>query len=199
MTSEALPIAAALLAGGESRRMGSCKATLVLGGVPLWRRQVATLRELQPGKLVVSGNTRWPGVHTLADRRPGNGPLGGVATVLAGLSARFVVVLAVDLPLVTSGFLMRMVGAARLANKAVIPWEGRRWHPLAAVYTLACLPVVETLLERGELRMQELADALMTDCLAVPWEASVEEAGMLRNVNTPEDFQEVEHLLKGDR
>ena len=41
-------LTAVLLAGGESRRMGADKATLICDGEPLWARQLATLKKLSP-------------------------------------------------------------------------------------------------------------------------------------------------------
>ncbi|MEP7078964.1 MAG: NTP transferase domain-containing protein, partial [Chthoniobacterales bacterium] len=37
-----------LLAGGDSRRMGTDKATLDWEGRPFWQRQLDLLRELEP-------------------------------------------------------------------------------------------------------------------------------------------------------
>ncbi|MBO0696335.1 MAG: NTP transferase domain-containing protein, partial [Verrucomicrobia bacterium] len=41
-------ISAVLLAGGQSRRMGTDKATLPFRGKPLWQIQLGLLRELEP-------------------------------------------------------------------------------------------------------------------------------------------------------
>ena len=43
-------ISAVLLAGGESRRMGQDKATLLFRGKPLWQIQLELLRKLEPAE-----------------------------------------------------------------------------------------------------------------------------------------------------
>jgi molybdopterin-guanine dinucleotide biosynthesis protein A len=57
-----LPFAAALLAGGKSRRMGRDKALLPVewegASVPLWERQLSILKALAPAELVISGPHR---------------------------------------------------------------------------------------------------------------------------------------------
>ena len=49
---------AVLLAGGKSTRMGRDKALLEIDGEPLWWRQLATLRALDPEQLFVAGPAR---------------------------------------------------------------------------------------------------------------------------------------------
>ena len=78
---------AVLLAGGKSSRMGRDKALLEIDGEPLWRRQLATLRALEPEQLMVSGPPRGEG-ETVADEIEDAGPLGGVAAALPNARRR---------------------------------------------------------------------------------------------------------------
>src|SRR5205823_5696774 len=98
---------AVLLAGGASRRMGMDKALLRApdgDSSPqlLWQRQLQTLRALEPAEILISGPPRpgFPaGVPCIRDRLPGCGPLGGLATCLARVATPWLLVLAIDLPL----------------------------------------------------------------------------------------------------
>ena len=65
---------AVLLAGGKSSRMGSDKAFLEIEGEPLWQRQLATLRGLSPGQLMISGPRReeWDEYEIVTDEFAGS-------------------------------------------------------------------------------------------------------------------------------
>jgi molybdopterin-guanine dinucleotide biosynthesis protein A len=50
-------ISAVLLAGGQSRRMGRDKATILFRGKSLWQIQLDLLHKLQPAEIFVSART----------------------------------------------------------------------------------------------------------------------------------------------
>ena len=52
-----MTFSAVLLAGGESRRMGTDKATFLFRGKPLWQAQLETLRKLRPAEIFLSART----------------------------------------------------------------------------------------------------------------------------------------------
>ena len=104
-----MTLAAVLLAGGKSRRMGRDKATLTVDGVPLWRRQLAILREVSPAALYVAARQApaWlpRDARFIADPVPQRGPLGGLAATLAAMDATHLLALAVDMPAMSGAHL----------------------------------------------------------------------------------------------
>jgi molybdenum cofactor guanylyltransferase len=182
---------AVLFAGGRSTRMGCDKAGLVLGGVPLWQRQLATLRALGPSELLISGPLDGPwrdaGAECIPDQTPGAGPLGALATILPRMRNQCAVVLAVDLPEMTAGFLRRLLTAAS-AGRGIVPVLDDRFEPLAAIYPQALAPLAAQHLTAGRRPLQDF----VREGIAAGWlEAhSVSEADrhLFRNVNTPADL-----------
>src|SRR5215204_5156515 len=93
---------AALLAGGQSSRMGRDKAQILVDGEPLWMRQLQSLRETDPTELLISAQTaaafQDARCRVIPDAEAGQGPLGGIVTLLDAMSNDWLLVLAVDVP-----------------------------------------------------------------------------------------------------
>ena len=146
---------AVLLAGGKSSRMGSDKALLEIEGEPLWRRQLETLRRLAPAQLMLSGPRReeWSDCDLVADEVSHAGPLAGVAAALAKCTTPLLVVLAVDLPMMTTEFLQALLALCHDGQGAV-PQGDHCFEPLAAVYPATCTPAVAAALQSGDFSLQ---------------------------------------------
>ncbi len=129
--------AAAVLAGGASRRMGRDKATLAVGGVELASLALAAAaRVAHPVVLVAPEGhpARRLAAPAIAD--PGLGPLAALAAALDALTAEHVLVLAGDHPGLRVELLARLVALAGEAE-AVACRRGPRLEPLVAVYERA--------------------------------------------------------------
>lgn len=97
------PPQGAILTGGRSTRMGRDKADVPLRGRPLlnW---VASALSAVTSEIVLLGPDR-PGWECWPDSVHAQGPLAGIATALARTDADRVLLVAVDHPFVTAGFL----------------------------------------------------------------------------------------------
>jgi molybdopterin-guanine dinucleotide biosynthesis protein A len=130
-------VAAAVLAGGASRRMGRDKATMAVGGVPLASVALdAAARVADPVVLVAPEGHP---ARRLAGRvvtDPGLGPLAALAAALDALAAEHVLVLAGDHPGLRVELLAHLAGLAG-RGEAVACRRGPRLEPLVAVYRRA--------------------------------------------------------------
>ena len=180
---------AVLLAGGQSRRMGQDKASLLLDGQPLWEHQLATLRALEPAELFVSGQPgRFGTAEVVSDLNPGQGPLGGLRTSLRRARKPWLVVLAIDLPLLPAEYLRRLLVQAQERKLGVVPRRPRGFEPLAAVYARGTLPVAEAALAQGRLSLQGFVDSLLAAGLACAREVQPAEEPYFTNPNTPDEW-----------
>jgi len=126
--------AAAVLAGGASRRMGRDKATLRVGGVELAALVLAAAAQVADPVVLVAPEghpARRVAAPAVAD--PGLGPLAALAAALDALEAEHVLVLAADHPGLRVPLLAHLVALAGEAD-AVACRRGPRLEPLVAVY-----------------------------------------------------------------
>ena len=182
------PFAAALLAGGRSRRMGTDKAFLPWAGGSLWEHQLEKLRTLG-GPLLLSCRPEqaFPerqDVRRIHDTWPDCGPLGGVASCLRECGAPLLVVLGVDLPHLPMSMLRDLLTASQRDCGAVVK-HGAFFEPLAAVYPVSLLPLAEDMLREGRLAMQEFIRCGIAAGMIQEMPAPAEAARWFTNCNTP--------------
>ena len=191
-TSLPPPFTAVLLAGGKSTRMGRDKAGVLLDGEPLWQRQLATLRATGPRELFISGKQDGPyavaGVEIMSDITPDCGPLAGLEAALRRASHPLVLVLAVDLPAMTAGFLSALVRAAAASGTGCVTGDDRWFEPLAAVYPRACLPLAAECLYGEDRSMQHFVRLAVEQGFMGVRELSEVERVLFRNVNRPSEM-----------
>ncbi|MHA3775518.1 molybdenum cofactor guanylyltransferase [Verrucomicrobiota bacterium sgz303538] len=187
------PFSAALLAGGQSRRMGRDKAGLIIEGTALWERQVRLLHELNPEQFFICGRPDGPyvgkGYDVAVDIEPGAGPLGGLVTALRHSTTEMLLLLAVDMPAMEVGFLEKMLRRSQVTAKCVIPSTRDEFEPLAAVYRHECLEIAEHHLKAGQRAMRRLVSDLIRSGLAETYSLTKNEETFFVNVNTPFDFE----------
>lgn len=204
MTRPAVRVAAVLLAGGESRRMGGLdKRTLTVDGLPLVRRWLDLFRDAgiadvivvvghQPQRILpllegssatVVLNERWPDGQQ-------SSVLAGLRALPEGVDAAMVVL--VDLVLVDAGDLRELIDAfaARPAGTSLlVPFHGgQRGNPV-----IASAEVVARVLEAGQ-DSGGLREYLRTH----PTQIHRHEARsdhFLVDLDTPEDVARVERRL----
>lgn len=169
--------------------MGRDKAFLEFEGGPLWHRQLATLRQLSPEQLMVSGPRReeWKEYEIVEDALTDAGPLAGVAAALRKCASPRLVVLAVDLPEMTADFLRSLLQICD-DRKGVVPRRSNRFEPLAAVYPINCAALVEAALREGDFSMQRLVRKAHEQDLLLERTISEAETVLFANLNTPADL-----------
>ncbi|BBY15124.1 molybdenum cofactor guanylyltransferase [Mycolicibacterium litorale] len=190
-----VPLAAVVLAGGASRRMGRDKATVRIQGpsgpTTLVEQVVGTVaRRCSPVFVIAAPGQPLPELpaQVLRDEVRGVGPLlatGRGLRAAAEAGHRWAFVCSVDLPYLTMDFVDDLaVPAARLDVDVVLPWDGRD-HYLAGVYRTSLAGRISTMVAAGERSMRALVDAVDTQRIVMP------EQRALTNANTPAELPAV--------
>lgn len=176
------PHTGAVLAGGSSTRMGATKSDLTLpSGGTMIEAVIRTLGEVC-AQVVTVGGRGW-GPKAVADLRSDAGPLGGIEALLAsGLDDNYLAC-PNDIPLMTVE-LARRLTAPSDAMATIFATDGDRIQSLPLRVSAAALPMVTAALDRGENAIHRVLSQLETVRIPI----TDEEALILRNVNTPRDF-----------
>jgi molybdenum cofactor guanylyltransferase len=188
-------LAAAILAGGQARRMaGADKGTLAVGGRSILDRQIEVLRELVSEIFVVGRPPAAlrPALRVVEDRLPGTGALGGIYTAIVESPCDRTLVLACDMPFVHAAVLRRL--AAEEAD-IVIPRTARGYEPLCAIYARSCAEKIRERIEHGDLQASILPPGVSVVELGPDVLASLDPHGWtFTNVNTPDDHTRARNL-----
>lgn len=187
-----LPMPAAVLAGGASRRMGRPKAALPYGAGTLLEFQTTRLAALFEEILAVVKEPPTFAVgpaRVVTDATPDHAAIHGLSRALAEARDR-VFVLAVDLPAVPPA-LIRAIAERSLATEAaaVIPRSGGRLQPLAAVWRRAAAPAAARRIAAGEYALHGLAEEVGAEIFDESEWSAIDPSGVaFSNLNTLEEY-----------
>ncbi|HTV43020.1 MAG TPA: molybdenum cofactor guanylyltransferase [Candidatus Sulfotelmatobacter sp.] len=185
-------LTAVLFAGGESRRMGTDKATLTLDGEPLWSRQIRILRELHPGKVMVSARNK-PGwcpdeMDVALDEPPSRGPLSGLVAALEKIQTTHLLALAIDLPRMTSEHLRKLWALAE-PGIGIVPQNDGLMEPLCAIYPAEAMNTAREALSWEDVSLRSLVRTLAAQKRIRFYSVPEFESLLYQNINTPEEWK----------
>lgn len=191
-------VAAFILAGGKSTRMGADKAFVALDGRTLLARALDLARSVTHDVRIVGEAKKF---HVFApvveDIFPGCGPLAGIHAALRASEREFNLILAVDMPFLPPALLPFLITRARNSGAMVtVARAGGGWQPLCGVYRRQFADVAEKALREGRYKIDALFEDART--LAIG-EEELETAGfsanVFRNLNTREELEAVSREL----
>lgn len=138
----------------------------------------------------------------LYDLHDHKGPLGGIHTALKTCGENdSALILACDLPFITSEFLSFLCKAHQTVNpksktqkpkSITVPTDQEgRLQPLAAIYNRACLPAIEDMLVIGRLKVDQLFMQVSTQTVPFSSFADIRNQGQIfNNINSLNDLNE---------
>lgn len=171
--------------------MGMDKAFLRLGDELVIERQLRCLRDAGAAQLLISGRAEVDysrfGFTVVHDEHADAGPIAGLTAVLKAATFEKTLVLAVDMPAMTSDMLRKIVTQCE-ADRGCVPVNDRGFEPLAAVYCKQLLPLAEGLLLAGRYSMREFVKEAVSRGLALTLQLEPAEQLRFINCNQPSDW-----------
>jgi molybdopterin-guanine dinucleotide biosynthesis protein A len=194
-------VACAIVAGGESRRMGQDKAFIHIGGIALVDYVYVTCKELFSEIIIVTNQPQQfcnYQAHIVSDAIPGAGSLGGIYTALIQASTNHIFCVACDMPFLKPELITYLV-EKKLDYDIVIPRTKEGSEPLHAIYSKRCIQPIKKLLDKGELKITKLLSSEVRACYCEEEELKKIDPFLasFTNVNTRKDLLEIQRILKG--
>lgn len=201
-------LAAIVLAGGSSRRMGQAKAGLEWHGQTFLQRICATTGRVAGQTVVVGPHGKqlpppeWhcpATVQWIPDKEPQAGPLVGLANGLAVLNPPVsrTLLLGCDSPLVNEPVLSRLVAELDqqpCERDGVVIADGAGRIALLSIWRVSIAGKLGELIGRGERRIQALLETCSCQVMTqATFAEETPELASFMNINTAEDY---EQLLK---
>jgi molybdopterin-guanine dinucleotide biosynthesis protein A len=179
-----------VLAGGTSSRMGADKAFLDFAGQTLLDRALAVMGAICDSVTIVGDPAKFAKHGSVvADIFSGCGPLAGIHAALVHSPAELNLMLAVDMPFVSTELLAFLFAVAE-NNDAIItvPRASKGLQPLCAVYRRSFSTVAEEALRAGKYKIDA---AFSSVSIRVIEDVELAAAGFSEqsffNVNTPQN------------
>jgi len=182
----------AVLAGGQSRRMGTNKAFIEVEGVPIIERVLAVLGEVFERRLIIADDVHLfhgLGATAIPDYYKGAGSLGGIYTALLNSDSRQTFVTACDMPDIRPEAVKRLISTPRDDALVIIPYINGRLHPMHALYDKRCLAPIEEMIKKGELRIMDLFNEIKIKKLTEDEFSGVDIAASVANINTRQELK----------
>ena len=190
-----------ILVGGASQRMGQDKAQLRLGSETLLERIAAQLSAATSSVTLV-GRPQTYQQHPLPNIRDIHekwGALGGIHAALSAAKTDWIIVIACDLPFVTSGLFKKLKSFADESADSIVPIQpDGRAQPVCALYRReTCLPEIARLVSAGEHTPRALLTNVRTRYVQFAELGDLPGAeNFFINLNTPEDFARAKWLTE---
>jgi molybdopterin-guanine dinucleotide biosynthesis protein A len=187
-----------ILVGGQSSRMGSDKSQLVFGRQTGVERVAAALSQMTARIRLVGSHVQVPasGLENVPDTHERWGALGGIGAALSACKSEWAVVVACDLPLVSSDLFHCLCHLAQQSDSqtldAIVPIQpDGRPQPLCAVYRgETCAEAAKSLIAEGEHKPRALLAKVRTRWVEFRELADLPGSEhFFLNVNTPDDYK----------
>jgi len=201
MTIRRRDITGIVFAGGASRRFGSDKRSLVLGGQTLLERSLLAVGRIAPRVIVLGAPPAEPyrilagprEVSWRSDRRPGEGPLWALADALDDVRTPWLLLTAVDYPFAAQILSIVLASARYEFREGIqewIPQSGDRTHYLCGLYATGIWRDARQAVTEGERSVYRYLEPYLESgrVRTVPL-SGVSEFAV--NINTPGDWEEV--------
>ncbi len=193
-----------ILCGGQSRRMGRDKGSMIIQDKPMIKHILSTLNhQINEVVIVLNDQTRIdkysefinPKEYTYTitfaeDKIKNKGPMPGIMTGLSYITGNYALILPCDSPYVSKKYLNAIFSQLDENYQAIVPYHDsedklKTSEPLHSIYSKDIIPVIDNLVNQDVLHIKGLIEKI--DAKFVLIDNKKIEKKEFRNLNRPED------------
>jgi molybdopterin-guanine dinucleotide biosynthesis protein A len=199
-----LAVSAVILNGGSSRRMGTDKSALRVGGSSLLQRVADAMGHVAEDVMIAGGTPpddeaalRELGARAIVDAFPGAGPLAGIEAALRLAYHEVVLVAGVDMPFLSEDLLTLVARRASHSGRAAVAMSDRGLEPLLAAYPASAASMARRQLIIGRRDLQGFVAQVGFETVGPrDWRPLDGTGRSFVNVNRPQDLAAARELAR---
>ena len=194
-----------ILCGGQSRRMGQDKGSMIIQDKPMIKHILSTLNHHIDEAIIVlndksrvdrysefiNSNDYSYQITFLEDKIKNKGPLPGIMTGLGKINSNYALVLPCDSPYVSEKYIETIFSQIDVNYQAIVPYHDetnrlKTSEPLHSIYKKEIIADIEKLVNDDILHIKGLIEKIDTKFVLI--DNKKIEKKELRNLNRPEDI-----------
>ena len=184
---------AIILAGGESKRMGQKKSTLLLQGKTFIEIIIDKLIDIGISEILISGyeydlekyTDTGCVLKTVKDIYENKGPLAGIHAGLEAAAHNSVLIVTEDAPLVPIDFMKQLMQEHEENDSSItVTRSGDRLQPLLGIYDKSLISECDDILQGDKATVRALIDRVGCDEVTFDRDEI-----LIRGCNTPEEYE----------
>lgn len=194
-----------ILCGGQSRRMGQDKGSMIIQNKPMIKHILSTLNNhIDEAIIVLNDQVRVdkytefinPEKYTysitfLKDKIKSKGPISGIMTGLSEIKSDYALILPCDSPYVSEDYIQTIFSQIDTDYQAIVPYHDennklKTSEPLHSIYKKDIITEIEKLVNEDALHIKGLIEKIATKFILI--DNKKIEKKEFRNLNRPEDI-----------
>jgi len=195
-----------ILCGGQSKRMGKDKGSLIIKDKPMIKYILSTLNnEIDEVIIVLNDNKRIDKymefinpedysykLKFVEDKIKNKGPISGILTGLENISSEYAIVFPCDNPFVTKNTIQTLFNEITCNIQAVVPYHDpenklKTSEPLHSIYNKNIIPLIDNLILNDSLHIKGIIEKIDTKFVLIDNKKILKKE--FRNLNHPEDLK----------
>lgn len=195
-----------ILCGGQSRRMGRDKGSLIIKDKPMIKYILSTLNnEIDEAVIVLNDSERIdkykefinPTDYTYKikfaeDKIKNKGPISGILTGLENITTEYAIVFPCDNPFISKNTIQTLFSEITENLQAVVPYHDpenklKTSEPLHSIYNKNIIPLINELILKDCLHIKGIIEKIETKYVLIDNKKILKKE--FRNLNSPEDLE----------